>query len=86
MERCRYDYRYDEHGQALIVEWNDNNLVYMGTNCHKITPVNMVQRRSKRETRIIEVQQPNVIAEYNRCMEVLIVWIKISTPIKLVFG
>lgn len=68
MPRGSFDYRCDTINNTVVVAWNDNSVVYMATNCHKVFPTNRVQRWSRQQNLRVAIQQPSVIKEYNTYM------------------
>ena len=50
-----FDYRSDDC--VSIVQWKDNNIVYMGSNVCNIAPTKMLKRHSQRERKRIECAQ-----------------------------
>lgn len=66
--RGTYDYQFDNTGEILIVRWNDNKAVTMGTNFDEIEPLASVSRWSKEKKAKVLVPQPSLIANYNKYM------------------
>ncbi|CAH1990479.1 unnamed protein product [Acanthoscelides obtectus] len=67
-ERGAYDCAYDKNNKISMVRWNDNSIVTICSNVYSVEPINQVRRYNRKEKREIHVQEPNVIARYNRCM------------------
>ncbi|KAJ8950838.1 hypothetical protein NQ318_012704, partial [Aromia moschata] len=51
----------DKEDGIILVKWMDNT-------CHGVNPTIQVKRYSQAEKKIVQVPQPRLIAEYNRCM------------------
>lgn len=66
--RGTYDYRFDKKNEILALTWKDNNCVKVLTNHQTIHPLVTVQRYNKAEKKKCDVQQPHVIAQYNKYM------------------
>ena len=64
--RGTYDYKYSN--KTLLVEWNDNNIVNIASNCFQAEPTRRVRRWSKQQRTHIHIDQPKLIGEYNRYM------------------
>ena len=64
-ERGSYDYR--NVGKIEVVWWNDNSVVTLGSNACSVEPVRTIKRWVK-GTRKSNVNQPTIIAAYNREM------------------
>ena len=64
-ERGSFDFRCDE--KVEIVRWNDNSVVTIGSNAYGVEPIGNAKRWIKRKGKE-NVQQPAVIAAYNRGM------------------
>lgn len=58
----------DKEDGIILVKWMDNNVVTVASTCHGINPTVQVKRYSQAEKKIVQVTQPRLIAEYNRCM------------------
>ena len=66
--RGTFEYRQDVSSGTLLVRWQDNSVVTFATNCHSAMPTVKTKRWSNKEKRTILVDQPRVVAAYNRCM------------------
>ena len=55
-------------GKLGITVWKDNKPLYMASTTSGKEPVDTVRRYKKKERAYIEVERPNVVAKYNRCM------------------
>ena len=64
--RGSHDTRFHTSREVLLIRWNDNAIVTVGTNFDSVTPLGVAQRRGRgvRNT----VAQPKVIAKYNSSM------------------
>ncbi|XP_044766308.1 piggyBac transposable element-derived protein 3-like [Coccinella septempunctata] len=58
----------DREDGILITKWMDNNVVIVASTCHGINPVTKAKRYSQSEKKMIQVSQPKLITEYNKCM------------------
>lgn len=68
-KRGTFEYMFDEkQNNVLLVRWNDNNVVTIASNVHGVYPLVKAKRWSNSEKKIIEIDQPNVVAQYNHCM------------------
>ncbi len=67
-DRGFHDFRFHTSREVLLVRWNDNAIVTVGTNFDAVTPLRVVQRRGRgvRNT----VSQPAMIAKYKSSMGV----------------
>lgn len=63
-----YDYRFDRKDGICAVRWNDNNVVTLLSNEFGVQPIQKAGRYSAALKRRIEIDQPNVVAQYNRFM------------------
>ena len=64
-ERGYFYFRSD--GNTEIVRWNDNSVVTIGSNAYGVQPIGSVKRWTKEKGKQ-NIQQPAVIAAYNRGM------------------
>lgn len=67
-ERGSFDSAYDPKSNLLVVKWNDNALVIVASNCSGITPLQKANRFSRTKKQKVTIQQPQMIAEYNKYM------------------
>lgn len=67
-ERGALDYRHDRENKLLVVEWNDNNVVTLATNCDPVLPLGQTKRWSKAHKRFVYINQPNIVKVYNATM------------------
>ncbi|MEL7308831.1 MAG: hypothetical protein AAGK05_13840, partial [Pseudomonadota bacterium] len=51
-----------------IVRWKDNRSVTIASNCHHTFPIRKVERWSAKNKKIVSIDCPNVIVQYNRFM------------------
>lgn len=63
-----YDYRLDTNDKICAVRWNDNNVVTMLSNEFGVHPVQKARRYSVAAKQKIDIDQPNVVHQYNRFM------------------
>lgn len=67
--RGTFEYMFDEkENNVLLVRWNDNNVVTLVSNVFGVKPLVKAKRWSNSEKKIVEIDQPNLIAQYNQCM------------------
>ncbi|KAF2893238.1 hypothetical protein ILUMI_12929 [Ignelater luminosus] len=64
----RFDFRFDKNGEVLILKWNDNKCVTMGTNFDTIELLGKATRWSKSSQQKLSVPQLNIIKTYNKHM------------------
>lgn len=58
----------DKEDGIILVKWVDNNIVTAASTCHGVNPISQVKRYSQAGKKIIQIPQPRIICEYNRCM------------------
>ena len=58
----------DKNSDVILVQWHDNSIVTVASNCHSVQPVGQVRRWSNKEKKIVYVNQPHVIGAYNKYM------------------
>lgn len=63
-----YDFRLDTNDNICAVRWNDNNVVTLLSNEFGVQPLQKASRYSAAMRRRIDIDQPNVIFQYNRFM------------------
>ncbi|MGH0120964.1 UNVERIFIED_CONTAM: hypothetical protein FKN15_018377 [Acipenser sinensis] len=51
-----------------VYQWNDNSVVTMASNCQPVMPIRKAKRYSRAEKKVIEVDEPQVIRDYNKYM------------------
>ena len=66
--RGSYDYKYDPSDHIMLVRWKDSSQVTMASNCNGVHPTAKAKRWSNAEKTRIEVDQPRLIAQYNKFM------------------
>jgi hypothetical protein len=66
--RGSVDYVHDRRDNILVLEWMDNNIVMMATNCDRITPMGNARRWSRQQNQFITITQPDIIKVYNATM------------------
>lgn len=67
-ERGNFDYRFDKNGDILIVKWNDNKCVTVGTNYDNIFPLKNAPKWNKAAKQKRPISQPLLIKNYNTHM------------------
>lgn len=67
-ERGSFDYCFDKQNEVLLVRWNDNSVVTVATNNGKVEPLATAKRYDRKNKKMMNVQQPQVIADYNKNM------------------
>lgn len=67
-ERGSYDYQFDEKNEILMVKWNDNKCVSLGSNFDTVEPLASAQRWNKAKMARAPIPQPRIIYNYNRYM------------------
>lgn len=67
-ERGSFDYSFDKKHEVLLVRWNDNSVVNVATNNSKIEPLVTARRYDRKIKKMVNVPQPQVIADYNKNM------------------
>ncbi|XP_035455963.2 piggyBac transposable element-derived protein 3-like [Spodoptera frugiperda] len=63
-----YDYRLDTNDNICAVRWNDNSVVTLLSNEFGVHPVQKARRYSVAAKQKIDIDQPNVVQQYNRFM------------------
>ena len=63
-----YDYRLDQNDSICAVRWHDNNVVTLLSNEFGVQPIQKAKRYSTALKRRVEIDQPNVVAQYNKFM------------------
>jgi hypothetical protein len=66
--RGEFDSRISKEDGIMLIKWMDNNIVSAASTCHGIEPVDNVQRYSQTDKKVVQVQRPSMISEYNRYM------------------
>ena len=72
-----FDFAFDKKNEICAVRWNDDSVVTVMTNVGKIDPLLKAKRYNRKEKKTVEVQQPNVIQDYNKTWVVLIYMIMV---------
>lgn len=67
-KRGNYIAKIDKEDGIMILKWIDNNVVTSASTCHGIHPITSVKRFSRTEKKVIHVNRPSIITEYNRFM------------------
>jgi hypothetical protein len=67
-KRGMYDHRFDQKNKILMVRWNDNKCVTMGTNFDTVEPICAVRRWNKDKKEHVPISQPRLIYNYNKFM------------------
>lgn len=66
--RGSYDFRTETNTNVFAVKWFDSKAVHLASSFVGLDPVNNVQRWSAQHMRYIEVQRPQIVADYNKHM------------------
>ena len=66
--RGKYCHVKDKDPSCILVWWNDNSVVTMGSNCYGINPVRSATRWSNADKKRIAIDQPEVVFQYNQFM------------------
>lgn len=66
--RGTFDYRTDTTTNCTVTTWNDNRVVTIVSSVDPVFPIGKANRWVSSEKRKIPVNQPNVIAKYNKYM------------------
>ncbi|KAF2892692.1 hypothetical protein ILUMI_13482 [Ignelater luminosus] len=66
--RGEYDFRLAQEQNILILKWLDNAAVTAASTLYGSEPVTHVQRYSQRDKKKIQVNMPQLIAQYNKVM------------------
>ncbi|KAL0830047.1 hypothetical protein ABMA28_003505 [Loxostege sticticalis] len=66
--RGSYDYRLDKNDNICAVRWNINNVVTLLSNEFGVNPIQKARRYSVTQKQRIEIDQPNVVYQYNKYM------------------
>ncbi|KAB0790447.1 hypothetical protein PPYR_15169 [Photinus pyralis] len=67
-ERGTISYAADTEKNIVVVSWNDNNVVTVGSKASTVLPLRQVSRYSQKLKKRIEVPQPHLISAYNQSM------------------
>lgn len=67
-ERGYHETSIAKEDGVLVSKWVDNSVVAIASNCLGVEPQSGVKRYSQKEKRMIQVQRPHLIGEYNRKM------------------
>ncbi|GFN78996.1 PiggyBac transposable element-derived protein 3 [Plakobranchus ocellatus] len=68
IKRGSMDHILNPHENMILLSWNDNSVVTLGSTKHGITPLKNVQRFSQSERRHIQVPCPVAVIQYNKHM------------------
>lgn len=66
--RGTYESAFDRENEITVTRWNDNAVVTVATNWDTIEPLNYAKRYSRTEKKHVQIEQPKVIANYNKHM------------------
>jgi hypothetical protein len=58
----------DDVSGAVTVQWHDNSIVTLVSNCHSVLPLNQASRWSNKDKKVISVNQTRAISAYNKYM------------------
>ena len=66
----RGDFRevYDKTSKLFAVKWNDNSIVKLILNVYASEPTSNATRYSRKDSKKISIQKPNIVAQYNNNM------------------
>ncbi|XP_070173741.1 piggyBac transposable element-derived protein 3-like [Littorina saxatilis] len=67
-DRGALDFRHDRRSNVLVVEWNDNSVVTVASNCDRVMPLARVRRWSRAQRQFVQIEQPDLIRVYNATM------------------
>ncbi|CAH2083805.1 unnamed protein product [Euphydryas editha] len=67
-ERGSFDYSFYQNHEVLLVQWNNNSMVTVATKNAKIEPLVTAKRYDRKIKKMVNVPQPQVIADYNKNM------------------
>lgn len=68
MPRGSFSNAVDSENDVHVCRWTDNSIVTMISNCHGCQPITRVKRYSKKEKKVVEVECPHIVREYNMHM------------------
>lgn len=67
-EKGTFDYVFDEKNKISMCRWNDNAVVTVATNNCTVFPLASVKRFNRKTKEMKNIDQPNMIREYNSYM------------------
>ena len=67
-QRGNYCYVKEKNSNCILVQWNDNSVVTMASNCYGVAPVRSASRWSSVEKKRIAIDQSDIIYQYNQFM------------------
>ncbi|KRX62646.1 PiggyBac transposable element-derived protein 3 [Trichinella sp. T9] len=67
-EKSRGYFDHTCDGDMYVCRWNDNVTVTIASNYHTHFPVGSVKRYSRAEKKHVNITQPNIIRQYNQCV------------------
>ena len=56
---------YDKTSKLVAVKWNDNSIVKLISNIYASEPTSNATRYSRKDSKKISIQKPNIVAQYN---------------------
>ena len=62
------DYCLDTTNNILVVQWNDNSIVRMASNCDSAFPLGQTRRWSRQQGKHVLIDQPDINRQYNATM------------------
>ena len=68
MKRGSMDHLLNPDGKIILLRWNDNSVVTLGSTKHGIAPLKNVQRFFQSEKKHIQVPYPDAVVQYNKNM------------------
>ncbi|KAL8575850.1 hypothetical protein ACOMHN_014855 [Nucella lapillus] len=67
-DRGALDFRHDRGSNILVVQWNDNSVVTVATNCDRVMLLARVRRWARAQRQFVQIEQPDLIKVYNATM------------------
>ena len=67
-QRGNYYYMKEKNSNCILVQWNNNSVVTMASNCHGVAPVRSASRWLSVEKKRIAIDQPDIVYQYNQFM------------------
>ena len=62
------EYFCENDAKVILVRWNDNSVLHVGSNEHRVQPFEQVERYSASAKKIIKVPTPNIVSNFNASM------------------
>ncbi|KAL8585552.1 hypothetical protein ACOMHN_046212 [Nucella lapillus] len=67
-DRGALDFLHDRGSNILVVQWNDNSVVTVATNCDRVMPLARVRRWARAQRQFVQIEQTDLIKVYNTTM------------------